>query len=453
MSTTITITFCETPTLLKYIGFLVFDTSGNLYGANFGGGGGGGTAYIVKIDPTGNATLLSPPTPSANYIGMYYLNGFLYVCGYNYYVYKINTTSGETTTFSDFTTLNANGVLFNGIIGITYFSPYFYVTCSTSQAKTFIVRITESGTPSIFLSQNVNNSSYFISLRGITSDAAGNLYVVANGSNSVLKFDNSGTFISQIITGYKFNSIVIYNNNFYLSSGANYIYKFDANGTLITSQYAIGGTSYVSGGVAVDNQGSVYTSNLVTTNGVYNSLIMKVFTPPALACFKEDSLILTNNGYVSIQDLRKGDLIKTRNHDFLAIDSIGYREVHHHAIDERIKDQLYKCSKDEYPQLIEELILTGCHSILVNDFSSPEERESVKKMNCGLFRTENAFRLPACLDNRASVYDIKGKYKVYHLALENDNNYSNYGIYANGLLVETSSKRCLNEKFNMVMIE
>ena len=74
-------------------------------------------------------------------------------------------------------------------------------------------------------------------------------------------------------------------------------------------------------------------------------------------------------------------------------------------------------------------------------------------MNGNIYRTENAFRLPACLDNRASVYEIQGKYKVYHLALENDNNYSNYGIYANGLLVETSSKRCLKEKFNMVLIE
>lgn len=74
-------------------------------------------------------------------------------------------------------------------------------------------------------------------------------------------------------------------------------------------------------------------------------------------------------------------------------------------------------------------------------------------MNGGLFRTENVFRLPACLDNRACVYEIKGKYKVYHLALENVNDYSNYGIYANGLLVESCSKRCLKEYSNMKLIE
>ena len=38
-------------------------------------------------------------------------------------------------------------------------------------------------------------------------------------------------------------------------------------------------------------------------------------------------------------------------------------------------------------------------------------------------------------------------------ALENDNYYMNYGIYANGLLVETCSKRYLKELSNMTLIE
>ena len=446
----VTTTYCGTPTtLLKYIGYLVFDTSGNLYAANFGSGGGGGTAYVVKIDTAGNATLLSTPIPNASFIGMYYLNGFLYVCGYNHYVYKISTTTGEQTIFSNFSTLNTNGI--NGIMGITYFAPYFYVTANTGQGKPFIVRVNESdGSPFILVSQNVDNSSYFKSPRGITVDATGNLYVVANGSSSVLKFNNSGTFISQIITGYQFNTIVLTNNYFYFSSGTNYVHKFDLNGVLISSQYAIGSSSYLSGGVAVDNQDSVYSSNLVLTNGVYNSLIMKTFTPPVLACFNEGSLILTDKGYIPVQDLRKGDLIKTEKNDFIPIDLIGFREIYHHATETRIKEQLYKCSKEEYPQLIEDLILTGCHSILIEDFSSKEEREYVKRMNGNIYRTGGKFRLPAYLDNRSSVYEVAGNYTIYHLALENDADYLNYGIYANGLLVETSSKRCLQDRFNMI---
>ena len=47
-----------------------------------------------------------------------------------------------------------------------------------------------------------------------------------------------------------------------------------------------------------------------------------------------------------IQDLRNGDLVKTLNHGFLPIEFLGKREMYHQGCKERIKDQLYCCSKD-----------------------------------------------------------------------------------------------------------
>jgi hypothetical protein len=41
---------------------------------------------------------------------------------------------------------------------------------------------------------------------------------------------------------------------------------------------------------------------------------------------------------------------------------------------------------------------------------------------------------------------VKGDHKIYHFALENEDNYMNYGVYANGLLVETTSKRFMDER-------
>ena len=35
---------------------------------------------------------------------------------------------------------------------------------------------------------------------------------------------------------------------------------------------------------------------------------------------------------------------------------IGKREIFHHALQERIKDQLYKCSQSEYTEIFEPLI-------------------------------------------------------------------------------------------------
>ena len=62
------------------------------------------------------------------------------------------------------------------------------------------------------------------------------------------------------------------------------------------------------------------------------------------------------------------------------------------------------------------------------------------------------YRLPACVHKRTSVYEKEGNYEIYHLALENENYYNNYGIWANGLLVETCSKRYLKELSGMDLL-
>jgi len=173
----------------------------------------------------------------------------------------------------------------------------------------------------------------------------------------------------------------------------------------------------------------------------------------SIPCFKEDSKILTDKGYIPIQDLRKGDLVKTLERDYKAIDMIGKREIYHPASQTRIKDQLYQCSQNEYPEIFEPLIITGCHSILVDNFISEEQKEKVIEVNGKTYVTDNKYRLPACADLRASVYEIPGINTIYHLALENYDYYMNYGIYANGLLVETCSKRYLKELSKMTLIE
>jgi hypothetical protein len=178
------------------------------------------------------------------------------------------------------------------------------------------------------------------------------------------------------------------------------------------------------------------------------------FLPITLTCFKEDTKILTDKGYKSIQDLRNGDLVKTLKYDFKPIVMIGKREIYHPSVNERIKDQLYKCSKDQYPDIFEDLVITGCHSILVDNFISKEQKEKTMEINSGkIFITDKKYRLPAAADERSLVYEFPGYYTIYHLALENDDYYMNYGIYANGLLVESCSKRYLKELSNMDLIE
>jgi hypothetical protein len=185
-------------------------------------------------------------------------------------------------------------------------------------------------------------------------------------------------------------------------------------------------------------------------NGIIN------ITDGNIICFKEGTKILTDKGYIPIQELRKGGLVKTLLHDYKKIDMIGKREIYHSAISKRIKDQLYQCSPSEYPEIFEPLVITGCHSILVENSTTvvnAEQIEKVKEVNGGIYLTDGKLRLPACADERASVYEMPGNYTIYHLALEHDDYYMNYGIYSNGLLVETCSKRNLKELSNMTLIE
>jgi hypothetical protein len=168
-----------------------------------------------------------------------------------------------------------------------------------------------------------------------------------------------------------------------------------------------------------------------------------------IVCFKENSQILTPSGYKLIQELKAGDLVKTSQNGYKPIYKIGYAEITHPCSEERIKDQLYKCSSENYPELFEDLVITGCHNILVDSFKDEKEREEAKKINSvkdeDVYITENKYRLPACVDERTTVYEVKGDHKIYHFALENEDNYMNYGVYANGLLVETTSKRFMDE--------
>lgn len=169
---------------------------------------------------------------------------------------------------------------------------------------------------------------------------------------------------------------------------------------------------------------------------------------PTMVCFKEGSQILTDRGYVPVEHLQKGDLVQTYGgHGLVPIYGIGSKEVMHKAsFDNRIKDQLYVCNPADFPEMEghDPLVITGCHSLLVNRFDSDDQRQRAIDVNGKVFVTDKKYRLPACVHAKTEVYPKAGKYTIYHFALENDEPTKNYGVYANGLLVETCSKRFLS---------
>jgi len=244
-------------------------------------------------------------------------------------------------------------------------------------------------------------------------------------------------------------NVTIVGTNFYNSvynNPVNLTVNFGVNNATVNS-ISSDGTSINVTSPSVNSYASVHVT--VTT---YSGSITSE-TSFNFVCFLKGSKILTNNGYIPIENLKKGDFVKTLLHGFLPIHAIGKRDIYHSASEQRIKDQLYKCSKDKFNELSEDLVLTGCHSILVDNFISQEQKDTVFEILKDIYITDNKYRVPACVDHRTSVYETPGTYTIYHLALENDDYFMNYGIFANGLLVETCSKRYLKELSNMELIE
>ena len=414
--------------------FITFDKNNNLYIAN------SGDNNIIKVNTFGNKSIFASGfnyTENVVFDNTGFPNGYLYVMDSLNTIYKVDV-NGNKTTFITNLVAHYLGMVFDSNNNLYY--------CSNNKN---IYKIDTSGTTTTFINGN-DVLSYPIAL---IFDRIGNLLIANTGNQYISKYSGDGIlinrqFIANSNSTQTWNNLVIdKTNNIYATynnNNSSYINKYDQNGNLLITIYNDPTNSIL--GLAIDSINNLYFTN-------YNlSIVTKYTILSPITCFKEGSKILTNKGYIPIQDLRKGDLVKTLKDDYKAIDIIGKRDIYHPASKERIKDQLYRCSKDKYPELFEELIITGCHGILVDNFKDSKQREKTIQVNGDIYVTDRKYRLPVCVDERSSVYEKPGNYTIYNLALDNDDYYMNYGIYANGLLVETCSKRYLKELSNMILI-
>jgi hypothetical protein len=215
----------------------------------------------------------------------------------------------------------------------------------------------------------------------------------------------------------------------------------DANTGVVT----IGGRGTIT---VLATQAASGNFTAITTPVVAGTIIVDMDPSP---CFKEDTQILTVDGYRPIQDLRKGDLVKTLNNEYVGINMIGIR-VFYNKKDNTFYDKIYKCSNDNYPEIFEDLYITGLHAVLVDNLTNDQQTQIKTIYNDNELMTDSKYRLPVCFDDRAIPYEEEEQIFIYHLALDHENENLNYGIFANGLLVETASIGLLKES-GMIMIE
>ena len=191
-------------------------------------------------------------------------------------------------------------------------------------------------------------------------------------------------------------------------------------------------------------------ANIGTWN-IYSPIINE--NPP---CFKIDTKILCYKDnyekYIPIQNIRKGDYVKTLSNGYVKVDIIGKSYIYNNGNKLRTKEKLYKYTIKDYPEIIEDLIITASHAILVKKLSNNEINKTIELFS-NIYITNNYYRLMSIVNNKIEPYNCEGTFEIWHLALENDDYFTNYGIYANGLLVESCCKFYLKELSFMELIE
>jgi hypothetical protein len=166
-------------------------------------------------------------------------------------------------------------------------------------------------------------------------------------------------------------------------------------------------------------------------SGQFRNNISTVYKGVQPSCYNYDTKILCLNNlfeeeYIPIQNLKSGDLVKTYLHGYRKIDLIGKISFSNKA---NILNCMYKMEKTEENGLFEDLIVTGGHSILVDNL----EKENQDKI-------DDKYLLLACNSDQFVKLIGNDIFTCYHLTLESEDENQRFGIWANGILSETTSK-------------
>ena len=189
--------------------------------------------------------------------------------------------------------------------------------------------------------------------------------------------------------------------------------------------------------------GTVPYSIYESSDNIYYSTLD--FDP---VCYVKGTKILClidgNEQYVKIEDLKENILVKTYLHGYKKLKILGKQSIKN-CIEYKY-NKIFKLSKEKNKDLIEDLYVSGKHSILVDSLTD----EQIKRINLqwtGPKTLDSKFLLLASVCEDFEDVKDENIYEIYQLILENNDNNKRYGIWANGILSEsTSLNNFINKK-------
>lgn len=244
-------------------------------------------------------------------------------------------------------------------------------------------------------------------------------------------------------------------DNAYLSNWL----QFDFYGVIINSMSTYPKENWFNlwaantGNETINNIGVILAGNQGQGVSQYIHSLFTITPVTDPSCFNEGTKILCLNKnleeeYFLIENLRKGDLVKSYKHGYKKIDLIGKNPMINNP--KKWFECMYKMEKTETNGLTDDLIVTGGHAILVDDLGD------YKKINDERFfetpMIDDKYLLLSSVSNDFKKLENNNLYTYYHFILENNgNDDERFGVWANGILTETPSKKQFtNHKYTLL---
>jgi hypothetical protein len=192
--------------------------------------------------------------------------------------------------------------------------------------------------------------------------------------------------------------------------------------------------------------------DLLNERSVLDNLIESILyfegaTP--LLCFDESTEILCLNNnleevYFPISELKVGTFVKSFKHGFRRISAIYKNSLINNIND--FHSCMFLMPKNE--NMTKDLILTGGHSILVDNMTEGELTKNNEYFKNIITKIDDKHLLLAAACEKFTALENNNEYTFYNFCLENDSDdEARYGVWANGVLVETPSEQFLKDIF------
>jgi hypothetical protein len=273
----------------------------------------------------------------------------------------------------------------------------------------------------------------------VVLDNSGNFYVGVAG-NQIARLTSTGTLSNTSNLALSSSGPIAFTNYGLVFDGSLNLFVSDnINSRVIKSRPK----TFVFGGPSATNSEAFYGTPVTTY--LYNITTSATATTFGLniVCFKKGTKILCENDvYIPIEELKINDLVKTYKQGYQKIIKIAHSRLCDYV--QSAYNQMYTYSRESNPDLIEDLHLTGGHSLLL-DTLTDEESNDMKKIHWPTteeYMVEDKFKLLACFSHKLHI-STEQNAEIYHLTLEPPENAKPsyvYGIYANGILVESCSE-------------